>query len=183
MTFCSDYFRAAFDGSFVEATNKKVELHGVKQEVLENFHAWLYTRALVSDDGKKLEYQPLIKLWIFGDRFQVPMLQNCVINEIFAKERRGDLPEPLTVKSAYEDTVEGSPLRRLMIDVLAYTSFLGNEDGSLMTARYREHFTIEILQDLVKELYHARQRDMIVRRRRPQRDECFYHVHGKDEHC
>ncbi|KAG9578488.1 hypothetical protein KCU77_g7878, partial [Aureobasidium melanogenum] len=56
LSFYSDYFRAAFNGSFVEATDKKIELNDVNQEVFENFHAWLYTRKLVSADNKTLEY-------------------------------------------------------------------------------------------------------------------------------
>lgn len=182
LVFYSDYFRAAFNGSFVEATEKKITLLDVKQQVFDHFHAWLYTRKLASEDDKPLEWHHLINLWAFGDRFQVPMLQNCVMDELLTKERReAGYPLSLTM-SAYKKTAKGSPLRKAMIGLWAYETELDNDKGGLTTFEHDRFFTLEILADLVVELDSAR-RNKVPHGKAPKRDKCFYHVHGKDEHC
>ena len=45
LSFYSDYFRAAFQGSFKEAIERKMELPGVTKDVFERFQVWLYTTA------------------------------------------------------------------------------------------------------------------------------------------
>ncbi|KAG9653090.1 hypothetical protein KCU95_g1301, partial [Aureobasidium melanogenum] len=174
LVFYSDYFRAAFNGSFTEATEGRVELLDVEQEVFQNFHAWLYTRKLLEPLGWCL----LVDLWVFGDRFQVPLLQNCVMDEIFAKQKR-DAELPLYwMWTAYAYTVDGSPLRKAIIELLAYHSVLEDEVDGIMTSENSSHFTVEMLQDLVKELNAAR-KNKVRYGKPPKRDECFFHVHGK----
>lgn len=46
LCFYSDYFRAAFQGSFKEASERKMELLGVTKDVFERLQVWLYTRRL-----------------------------------------------------------------------------------------------------------------------------------------
>lgn len=166
----------------MEATDKRIELHDVDPEVFDNFHAWLYMRKLISDGEEPLSWRHLVYLWIFGDRFQVPMLQNCVMDELTAKIRRGDSLRTACLKLAYENTVDGSPLRKFMIDYLAYRVPIGNDDQSMMTSEYRTWYTVEILQDLVQEMDAAR-KNKVPYDKLPKRDMCFFHVHGKDEHC
>ncbi|KAH0382039.1 hypothetical protein KCU92_g6634, partial [Aureobasidium melanogenum] len=176
LVFYSDYFRAAFNGSFTEATEGRIELLDVQQDLFQDFHGWLYTRKLLEDLG----WFRLVDLWIFGDRFQVPLLQNCVMDEIFAKEKRDArlllYRLPLYwMSTVYVKTVDGSPLRKAIVELLAYHSVLEDEDGGIMTARKSHNFTIEMLQDLVKELNAARKNYG----KAPKRDKCFFHVHGK----
>jgi len=182
LVFYSDYFRAAFNGSFVEATDKKVDLFDVDQRVFEHFHAWLYTRKLVHEDDEPLSWGNLFDLWIFGDRFQIPMLQNCVIDEIFAKVERDKGAPKFMAGIAYKSTVKGSPLRRASIELLAYSSLLGDEDDSMMADDCLHHFTLDILADTIKEPDAARQ-NKLPYDKKPGRDKCFFHIHGKDEHC
>ncbi|KAG9518825.1 hypothetical protein KCU93_g8297, partial [Aureobasidium melanogenum] len=176
LVFYSDYFRAAFNGSFTEATEGRIELLDVQQDLFQDFHGWLYTRKLLEDLG----WFRLVDFWIFGDRFQVPLLQNCVMDEIFAKEKRDArlllYRLPLYwMSTVYVKTVDGSPLRKAIVELLAYHSVLEDEDGGIMTARKSHNFTIEMLQDLVKELNAARKNYG----KAPKRDKCFFHVHGK----
>ncbi|KAG9747963.1 hypothetical protein KCU73_g7214, partial [Aureobasidium melanogenum] len=182
LIFYSDYFRAAFNGSFSESTASKIELLDVKKKVFENFHTWLYMRKLSTEDDEALDFRPLVDLWIFGDRFQVPMLQNCVMDEIVARQRRGDSSDVSLLKVAYDNTVDNSPLRKVLIEDLAYDAILGHEEESVMNPEYRKLYTVEQLQDLVKELYTARE-NKTPYGKWPKRDKCYFHVHGKDEHC
>lgn len=175
--FYSDYFRAAFNGSFVEAAEKKIELLDIEANIFEEFHAWLYTCKLASEDSKRLEMLDLVNLWIFGDRFQVPMLQNHVIDEIFIKEKSEKRLDPCVFKVAYEKTVEGSLLRKALIEILAYRLDIGDDNcTSFMADRWHAFFTVEILADLVKELNSARV-NKVAYCRAPKRDKCFFHVH------
>ncbi|KAG9526778.1 hypothetical protein KCV07_g271, partial [Aureobasidium melanogenum] len=182
LIFYSDYFRAAFNGSFSESTASKIELLDVEEEVFENFHTWLYMRKLSTEDDEALDYRPLFDLWVFGDRFQMPMLQNCVMDEIVVGQTRGLAFDLLLLKVAYDNTVAGSPLRRNVIEELAHDTHIGDEEGSIMTAAYEEFFTVEMLRDLVKALDIAR-KDKVPYDKWPKRDKCYFHVHGKDEHC
>lgn len=50
LCFYSDFFRAAFNGSFKEATEGKVELPDVEVEIFEAFQVWLYSRTLYNTD-------------------------------------------------------------------------------------------------------------------------------------
>ncbi|KAI4760355.1 hypothetical protein E4T52_04055 [Aureobasidium sp. EXF-3400] len=182
LSFYSDYFRAAFNGSFVEAIDKRIELHDVDQEVFDNFHGWFYTRKFVCNDNRALGYPALCKLWIFGDRFQTPMLQNCVIDEIFAKRSRDGFFNFAMAKVAYDNTLAGSPLRRAMIEILAYLAFTKDRDNGAVFVSCGGYFTAEILQDLVRELFTARENN-VPHGQAPKRDKCFFHVHSKNEHC
>jgi hypothetical protein len=182
LIFYSDYFRAAFDGSFVEATERKMDLFDVKEQTFEDFHTWLYTRKLASEDDEPLTWRDLIDFWIFGDRFQVSMLQNCVMDEIFAKDNRGECFPLRMLKFSYGNTMTGSLLRKAMIELMVYETDLGGEDEGTMKTNNTHYYTVEILQDLVEELYFARQ-NKIAFNKRPKRDKCLFHVHGKDEHC
>lgn len=44
LCFYSDYFRAAFNGSFKEAAERKLELPNVEEHIFEGAQLWLYTR-------------------------------------------------------------------------------------------------------------------------------------------
>ncbi|KAI4717950.1 hypothetical protein E4T48_05856 [Aureobasidium sp. EXF-10727] len=180
LIFYSDYFRAAFDGSFVEAIDKKIELCDVQKGVFENFHAWLYTRKLVAEDDKVLGWFALQKLWIFGDRFQVPMLQNQVIDEIINKTEP-DVSRGL-LKRTYESTHVGSPLRKALINIVTHEMVLVDEEKSILADEHLEEFTPEILRDILQEVC-ATYNDKPSTHTMPKRDKCFFHVHGKDEHC
>jgi hypothetical protein len=181
--FYSDYFRAAFNGSFAEAKKKNMRLVDVDQETFEDFHTWLYTRKLAHEDDEPLNAKHLTNLWAFGDYFQMPMLQNCVMDEIFASIYREDKIPHAIAKFAYGKTVEGSLLRKASIEILAYHARLDDDDhDSMLGDRYRQSFTFDILHDLVRELAAARENE-VPHGEVPQRDKCFFHVHGKDEHC
>jgi hypothetical protein len=111
------------------------------------------------------------------------MLQNCVMDEVFAKVNREEHLFPYSVlKPVYLSTVDGSLLRKAMIEILAYGSDPGDVEGSMTTAKCREWLTLEILQDVIKELESARH-NKIPCGKSPKRGKCFFHVHGKDEHC
>ncbi|THY30186.1 hypothetical protein D6D00_03095 [Aureobasidium pullulans] len=155
LIFYSDYFRAAFNG-------------------------------LVSEDEKPLMWLSLAALWVSGDRFQVSMLQNCVADELFAKRERDNRFPLGLIKYVYGVTPVGSPLRRITVNIIIHRmGSLGEPDNpksGILTPENRHFWTIEILEDLLREADAARH-NKLAPNKLPKRDKCFFHVHGKDEHC
>jgi hypothetical protein len=76
LCFYSDFFRAAFEGSFKEATEGKVELSDVTVDTFEAFQVWLYSQSLrniedpqdSSTHSALPDFATLARLWVFGDK-------------------------------------------------------------------------------------------------------------------
>lgn len=95
-------------------------------EVFEAFQVWLYTRKLIKNNvSTKVypEYYHLIKLWLFGDKYQIPLLQNRTMDAILDKVDQ-DKETPIHVLHlAYENTTSNSPLplrKAVATMILAY---------------------------------------------------------------
>ncbi|TIA72821.1 hypothetical protein D6C76_06817 [Aureobasidium pullulans] len=183
LCFYSDYFRAAFNGSFKEATDGKIELMEVEPEVFDIFQVWLYLRRLQTPENVFTCFMRLAQLWVFGGKHQVPLLQNEVMDDIFAKRAQLKAFHPALVKLAYEQTPVGSPLRKAVIEVTGYNMNLQEGDGSALHMSNQSNWSVESLMDLVRVLDKIRKENKVVFPAMPKRDKCFFHVHGKDEHC
>ncbi|THW56372.1 hypothetical protein D6D20_08756 [Aureobasidium pullulans] len=182
LCFYSDYFRAAFNGSFKEATDGKIELMEVEPEVFDIFQVWLYSRRLQTSEDSFPSYTTLAQLWVFGDKHQIPLLQNEVMDGIFAKEAKLVFHTKL-VNLAYEQTPVGSPLRKAVIEIVGHRMRLQENDGGALELSCQSDWSVESLIDLVRVLDKIRKENKVVYPTMPVRDKCFFHVHGKDEHC
>ncbi|KEQ66970.1 uncharacterized protein M437DRAFT_15616, partial [Aureobasidium melanogenum CBS 110374] len=114
LCFYSDHFRAAFQGSFKEATERKIELPKVSEDDFEHFQVWLYTRRL---DFASTNFYTIARLWIFGDQYQIPLLQNWAADSLIAKRKKENAFPSAVVPLIYDRTVPGSALRRVAIEV------------------------------------------------------------------
>ncbi|KAI4760540.1 hypothetical protein E4T52_07564 [Aureobasidium sp. EXF-3400] len=173
--FYSDYFRAAFQGSFKEASECKLELAGVTVDIYEHFQVWLYTRRL---DPLVLDFRTIVKLWIFGDQHQIPLLQNCAIDGLFEKRVKQNMFETAVMSLAYDNTIPGSLLRKAVTEIQTSLALQVGPNSSLNET---ENWSVESLIDLVRAV-ESRPKDL-AQYALPKRDKCFFHVHGKDEHC
>ncbi|THV89821.1 hypothetical protein D6D25_09743, partial [Aureobasidium pullulans] len=119
LCFYSDYFRAAFNGSFKEAAEGKISLPDCDAKIFYIFNGFLYTRELCSEAGKtglELSSTTLSELWVFGDVHLVPALQNLAIDCLIGRiQTLGSLLNT-KVPYIYRRTVAGSPLRRMAVD-------------------------------------------------------------------
>ncbi|THZ18857.1 hypothetical protein D6C91_05343 [Aureobasidium pullulans] len=177
LCFYSDYFRAAFNGSFKEAAERKIELSDVEEEVFEFFQLWLYTRRL---NLFETTFSMLAKLWIFGDQHQMPLLQNCSVDTMLLKRIKQKAFSPDALGVAYANTLAGSPLRRAVIDI-ASSLVIRDNANSILRADFEKQWSVESLIDLVRVI---ESRDKALPQYSlPKRDKCYYHVHGKDEQC
>ena len=174
----SDYFKAALNGQFKEAEEQKIELLEEKPAVLESFQLWLYTNSIL-DEGESvptLGWYLLIGIYTFAESRLIAALQNHAIDMIIRKANWADV---VPAQSAiYRDTVPGSRLRTLAVDMAASIGLLsewqwtGSEDTLYDSTEY--------LVDLVKALYkqnttkHPREKNFWKIR-------CNYHTHGEGE--
>lgn len=177
LCFYSDYFRAALNGNFKEATERKLELLDVDTSLFDAFQVWVYTRDLQGPDGHHEYFKFLVDMWVLGDQHQIPLLQNQAMNEIFAKVKKSKLFSLPVVPVVYAKTMAGSPLRKAAIEIVAWNMHFKEWSPSTMG------WTVECMSDLVLALHVARLNKEVTYPCLPKRDTCFFHVHGKDEHC
>jgi hypothetical protein len=177
LCFYSDYLRAAFNGSFKEAAERKLELPDVETSLFDEFQVWLYTRDLQGPTAITESFHFLANMWILGDQHQIPLLQNQAMDKMFAKLAESKYFATCVVPKIYAKTVAGSPLRKAVIEIVGCT--MRFDDWSLL----EEGWTVECLSDLLHEVHRSRLDVENTFPSLPKRDKCFFHVHGKDEHC
>lgn len=187
LCFYSDFFRAAFNGSFKEAIESQIELLDVEIQVFEAFQAWLYTQSLPKNeekpDTKIYPAWPLLaSLWIFGDKHRIPLLQNTVMDAFIAKIDI-DLQSPLLVMhTIYENTLSESPLRKAVIDIVTHrVAMLGDKGGKgvcLLQNMWPPEACMDAMAVMCAGWTHKTERN-----RMPKKDKCHYHIHAAGEHC
>ncbi|KAF2804160.1 uncharacterized protein BDZ99DRAFT_368935, partial [Mytilinidion resinicola] len=84
----SKYFTKAFKGGFKEAEEKCITLKDVEVLTAQRFMHWLYTNTLEDEDGgetgelSSLSALDLARLYVLGDRYDVPELRNQIMREL-----------------------------------------------------------------------------------------------------
>ncbi|TVY53584.1 hypothetical protein LCER1_G007375 [Lachnellula cervina] len=143
--YYSPFFNAAFNGSFEEGATQSIDIVDVHRKVFGLFVNWIYTQNVVpeQDDASNAPSSTtLIELWLLGDRFLIPRLQNEVL-AVLDQRRIKRRINSATYDRVYDNTVQGSPLRRYLAQTTA-TSF------SLKTAipHGYDRFPPELLFDM-----------------------------------
>lgn len=174
-----------------EAQNGLIELDEEAEDVFGAFWGWLYNSgALPSrplDDGYTYElaqdcYDLLSRLWLFANFRNIHLLKDQVINEIIGVWIWGlgadCFPESDVVNRVYENTMDGSPLRELLRDMLVYYQHMLD----VIDPEVEDHqdFCSEFMRDVAVAL--AKNTQSRKRRARSETqweeiDRCQYHVH------
>ncbi|KAG9701057.1 hypothetical protein KCU95_g413, partial [Aureobasidium melanogenum] len=183
LCFYSDYFRAAFDGPFKEAAERKLRLPDVEKDVFERVQLWLYTRNIQLPDNESEVFEILVDLWIFGDQHQIPLLQNRVMDEFFDRCEAADNIASYLIGTVYAKTLAGSLLRKAFIEIVAWTMEIEPASGTFINPGQLEYWTKESLMDLVLAINQARMSKTVRFPDLPRRHKCFFHIHGKGERC
>ncbi|KAI4719439.1 hypothetical protein E4T48_04306 [Aureobasidium sp. EXF-10727] len=182
LCFYSDFLRAAFNGSFKEATERKIELPDVEIEVFESFQVWLYTQKMPKNEIRPAQVYPewplLTKLWIFGDKYQIPLLQNNVADAMLDKVDKDKEAPLFALNLAYENTTSNAPLRKILVDVMAYRGDMSAK-GPHLDSKY---WSLQACLDAMGTMDSARTQK-IPRHTMPVREKCYYHVHAAGEKC
>ncbi|KER00148.1 hypothetical protein AUEXF2481DRAFT_24501 [Aureobasidium subglaciale EXF-2481] len=169
LCFYSDFFRAAFQGSFKEATEGRIELLDVQHESS-------------TADPSLPRHTTLANLWVFGDQYQIPLLQNCAIDAIIKKTELSKTFYIGIVKIAYQNTLENSRLRKLAIEICVFDMTHIGHEQSIFGDDQMDNWSKEALVDFARAISKAWE-DESPWRTLPVHDKCFYHVHSEGEHC
>ena len=122
----SPVFKAAFSGACRESSEHRMALPEDDPETVERFMQWLYFESLDLTKGACLETWheccwQLARLNTFADKFDVGLLKNSIIDELFAlRMTAGRAPQPLVVAHIYDNTTETSSLRKLIVGWYAW---------------------------------------------------------------
>jgi predicted MPP superfamily phosphohydrolase len=187
LCFYSDFFRAALNGSFKEATERRVELSEVDIVVFEAFQVWLYTQSFPKNElaptKAHLEWSVLVKLWIFGDGHQIPLLQNNAMDAMLDKVTKDSEVPALWMNHAYENTTSKSHLRKALVDTIAYRALTNDDTGvNAPFADSTRLWSTQVSLDVMAEMDRG-WRSKAPRYTIPKREKCYYHVHSGTEHC
>jgi hypothetical protein len=134
LCFYSDFFRAAFNGSFKEAIEFKLDLPDTEIDVFEAFQFRLYSQTFPKNEVTPTDAYPefplLARIWVFSDKYQIPLLQNNAIDTILAKVEEDDDIPVQEINLVYRNTLPNSPLRKAFTDIMVYQSEMPISENS-----------------------------------------------------
>lgn len=114
-----------------------------RSPIFEQFVHWIYSRRI--DCGSDAEpFHILCRLWVLADRREVPLLMNECINTMRDKSSELWMAPAICLPYIYKNTMPGSAMRRLLIQLIARTS------TSLLLERIDMDFSKEMLVDMLK---------------------------------
>jgi hypothetical protein len=180
LIFYSDYFRGAFNGSFSEATEGKISLAGERVDVFSVVNQFVYTRQLSDKADSDLDWEILVRAWIFGDKYLMPSLQNKVVTAMMKKHADSFSLPYLQMKLIYNNTLPGSLLRKMMTELVAYRCDM----KILMTPHGSTFWPHEALVDLLRVMGAKKAEDhgkFVLPEANKGR--CYYHIHANGENC
>lgn len=133
----SDYFTKALDGTFSESSTRELRLPGCDKETFQLFLFYLSQKSLPNispntDNDDDFDAGVVYaRVWVFADYLVIPKLQDaalCQVMRILQKENSISLTE-----YAYDNSVEGSPLRRVVVaeavnDLVDEFKYRGSDD-------------------------------------------------------
>jgi hypothetical protein len=181
LCFYSSYFQAAFNSVFVEGQTDEIDLSEEEDaDVFKRFVFWLYRGTFDRDEAWSFEQK--IRLWAFGDRRIVPLLQNLVLDEI-----RSEIVQTATVPTEkldflYKSTAPDASLRRFAIDVICRTM----SPATMMPSNPKSQWNKQALWDMLNVAWRGWEQGWRMRVNLSEVkawDMCAYHVHEEGVKC
>ncbi|KAL8669248.1 MAG: hypothetical protein Q9168_006148 [Polycauliona sp. 1 TL-2023] len=129
----SAFFRAAFEGSFREASEKQIYLEEENPEVFQHYAAWIYSPQLESFGGATmtgLDMDGYCRLYLLAEKLSTDALQNMALDKI-SINGIVQFATISTIQHVYENTLPESRLRKLLVDLQSYQYFLTPNDVNL----------------------------------------------------
>ncbi|KAL5332021.1 hypothetical protein ACEPPN_001564 [Leptodophora sp. 'Broadleaf-Isolate-01'] len=124
-------FRKAFESNMKEGQTKVFKLGETNMKTFVLFQQWVYSQSFnlgqlaedyepenMTDAERDAENQTLAELWVFGDTYIIPVLQNYAMTamiDIHRAHRR--LPSTELFDYIYENTMENSALRTHVVQL------------------------------------------------------------------
>lgn len=127
------FFKGALNGHFKESDTKCIPLHAEDSELFAILVGWFHSRIIpnfkdmyhgVESDSSNFtscELHRLFRLWILGDKLQIPVFQDFISSCIRDTALTFDeqlVPPKETLEFVFANTVPSSVLRYLAIDIM-----------------------------------------------------------------
>ena len=184
----SPFFQAACKPEWMKAEDKAITLPEDDPEAVKALVHWMYHDEICVDEKKanvndaNTEEEAMrgvwgifVKLFVLGQKYQIPPLQNDAIDAILVYVNTWSI-ELGVISYAYENTSSGSPLRRLLVRLVR----LDDDDLELM--RFKNGLCQEFLFELAMALFKA-QRSPSKGAKRGDTSFCKrFHKHKAGEH-
>ena len=123
----SSVFKAAFSGECRESSERCMALPEDDPEAVERFMQWFYFKSLDLTKGVCLKtwnerHWQLARLNTLADKFDIGLLKNSIVDELFAGSKELDswVPGPPVIGYIYENTTETSSLRKLIVEIYVW---------------------------------------------------------------
>ena len=111
------FFRAAFEGQFVEGREQVLRLPEDDPTLFRSFQLYAYTKEIIEDgELDSVKYEVLIDLHIFGDKYGIPDLQNAATDVLIDKANATKVYPTSLFDHIYRNTASDSRLRALCVD-------------------------------------------------------------------
>jgi hypothetical protein len=147
----------AFNSEFKEGRTQTYEMEDTNPDTFRVFVQWLYSQnfthihheeqwELYSEDhDARCEKETIsrIELWVLAGKLLIPQLQNEVMTLLRSVGRTCIDPFGLHVDYIYQNTAKTSPLRRFVVNLIAWTA------PSSEYKDYHQLYPHEFLLDLV----------------------------------
>lgn len=177
----ASYFQAALEGGFKEATEQKIAMPDQSPRVIERFVLWVYTGKLLgsNEEVKDLGQTLLADLYIAGDIYGIPELQNSVMDCFVAWTNGRKFTPILILHHVYENTPKGCHLQRFLIERAAAKGVFGGKENWFGGETSPKIYPQQYLMDLVQGFYDQRKTPSNV----IDWDSlgCRYHVHPEEK--
>lgn len=155
----SPVFQAAFLGSFKEASERTMPLPEDDKESVGRMILWLYTKRLdltapVSAETSNECYMQLAKLNTLAEKYDIPLLKNDIVDELFNLKKTSKNTEPpqiSVVKHVYDNTPARSSFRKLMVAWYTYHinyTWYEEDEGREKLAIVSQDFAIDLALSL-----------------------------------
>ena len=182
LRYYSGYFEAALGGSFSEATSRIIKLEEEEVWIFKRFVLWLYTSTYHPPDEANDNYEAMCKLWILGDRRQIPLLANTMIDMLRDEIVRlwTLLLKAHTFEYIYQYTTPESALRKFMVWMKSNTG-----GYSIVNDAGLQEWPADAIFDLFKAVRTLKLSgsSIVNKATLAKTDMCQYHQHEKDVKC
>ena len=143
------------EGGFKESEDQVLELPDDDPIAFSHFQLWLYTGNILESHecAKDIDWHVLISLYLFGDVRGIPGLQNEAMDVCIAKfVTTNEIPRYF-LNRIYKNTLDGSPLRKFMVDVFTFKVILTRDYwfNEQQNSLYLQQFLIDLARSLYED--------------------------------
>lgn len=158
LTSRSLFFKKALSGNWSEAQQRIIELPEDESDIFELYLQCVYGHEMsvepapVPKDYKGVEEQiEIAKLYVLAEKLQDVRAKNTALKAFMKstwaerKTAQWFHPDPAVVHIIYDGTMPGSPMRRLLVDLHAYTVSIQPN-----VVAFPEEFYVELVREFTK---------------------------------